>query len=1124
MFQAILKLLWDNAHLNNLPKHLIERALSEQLAILTDMTYNKDPNRRQYVLHCVDEIKAKRDCILPSVRHLHSICKSFSKSSASSYQKADKQTLGDLNRQHEIVKLLSMSLKHCHNTAVQVTERTGCVLKPDTLINDGYSHSAYVDGHLDLMKFFLKEGDLYLSWPRCRELWETLVENPKAIDFDKDNCFEWFQKCLTDLEAETQQMFFEQKLLMLSPSEVSHHSFNCFKAYFESINLSIGHLRKNISPSLLVEHLELIGLDYLWNLVTECPKDNIADDAIDYLLNMSFLHVSPKLKKDAEILHKKFINSCFTRLQSVNNGTHPAMGKQQDAAVQEGCELETSITKDPTACDTDEGSPRTLTSISISKASALPINSKGIRMQKIRRLLLLAERYVSTIEETHPAKRTILPHAASFHGRAIKIQIVSEGSKKEDFSINSHTNELVGEVKKRVAEHKKRSTDQITLYHGDVLLCGNKERCLVGMIGPLEGQTWTCKSQDSVTTSLSSSSTALVVYQGASEKSAPTGDTSLLDNTKSRLSYLEEQEKSLPGVVMATENEGYLFKLFYSLGSLEDSLTVRQLRRLIHLIPTDDQAVESLQIIRYYSTPGNDRPLASASPSPKLSPRNKKIAPSGRASLEEAKIQLAKLFDAGSENMSPFRVLYNLEVLSAKLMPTNITEISQQFCQDFLECGGLRHILNVFEKESLPVDTDYDIRQSIYLVTLQLGAFLLCGQTPLGPSKYYESSKCIMNSSPATASEPSSGGTSSTVSTLQHSSPIMKPTPPKKSALDSSLIKKEQLELPVVMTPLDGVRSPIAICASKIVSTMLDSEFSDTVSCLMRVAWSAAAGNLKLASSTLGSAHADQQSTRFFATRRSRDSSTGSSGSTGSDPGNAQLSDTLHAGVCAQQQVVSCGDAQIAGEALDFLVKCLQLRNHNISCFYNLPLVNDFIIDTLLGSPSKEVRQSSCEQFVKLSKIRITNRNLSFELSDFVSSNASSSKYLSPKQFLTKALLKTPVPLWMPSCKARGISHSILAQCTEYFELRCFLLKNLSKQEQDLLGENAHQMMEDELTFLNNFTLCHRLHIDCILIAGHLRLMEALVTCDGIDKTVVGATLIPEILNVYLFPSSRYVY
>ena len=1080
------------------------------------MSYNKDPNRRQYVLHCVDDIKEKRECILPAVRHLHAICKSFSKNSTTSYQKADKQTLGDLNKQHEIVKLLSMSLKHCHNIAVQEANRASVALTEDTIINDGYCHSAYVDGHLDLMKFFLKEGDLYLSWPRCRELWETLVENPRAIDFDRDNCFEWFQKCLTDLEPETQQLFFEEKLLMLSPTQASHHSFNCFKAYFESINLSMGRLKKNISPSLMVDNLELVGLDYLWALITECPKENIADEAIEYLLNMTFAHVSSKLKKDPEGLHKKFIDNCFSRLQSVNNGRQPTTGKQQDAAVHEGFELETSISHDSNSCSTEEGVPKTLTSISISKSSALPINAKGIRMQKIRRLLLLAERYVSTIEETHPAKRTILPHAGSFHGRAIKIKVITEGSKKEDLIINSHTNELVGEVKVRIAQQKKQNVDLVTLYYGDTLLSGSKERCLVGMIGPLDGQVWTYKTQDSVTTSLSSSSTALVVYQGASDKISA-GESSILDNSKSRISHLEEQEKSLPGVVMAKENEGRLFKLFFSLSNLEDSLTIRQLRRLIHLIPTDEETIESLQIIRYYSTPGNDRPLASASPSPKLSPRNKKMAPSRHASLEEAKNQLGKLFDSGAEGMSPFRVLYNLEVLSGKLMPLNETNMCQQFCQDFLECGGLRHILNVLEKDSLPVDTDYDIRQSIYLITLQLGAFLLCGQTPLGPSKLYESNATATNScNPIT--EPSTGGSTSTLSSLQHSSPVMKPTPPKKSALDFSILKKEQLELPKSNAPLEGVRSPIAACASKIVSTMLDSEFSETLSCLMRVAWSAAAGNLKLASSTLGSAHTDQQSTRFLATRRSRDSSTGSSGSTGSDPGSIQPSDFLHAGVCAQQQIVSCGDAQIAGEALDFLVKCLQLRNHNISCFYNLPSVNDFIIDTLLGSPSEEVRQRSCEQLIRLSKIRITNRNLNFELNESVTTT---SRYLNPKQFLTKALLKTPVALWMPSCKARGISHAILAQCSEYFDLRCFLLKNLTKHEQDLLGENACQMMEDELTFLNNFTTCHRLQIDCILISGHLRLMEALVTCDGIDKTVVGKTLIPEILNSYLFPSSR---
>ncbi len=36
--QAILQLLWDVSHLDSLPKHLVERALSEQLNILTDMS------------------------------------------------------------------------------------------------------------------------------------------------------------------------------------------------------------------------------------------------------------------------------------------------------------------------------------------------------------------------------------------------------------------------------------------------------------------------------------------------------------------------------------------------------------------------------------------------------------------------------------------------------------------------------------------------------------------------------------------------------------------------------------------------------------------------------------------------------------------------------------------------------------------------------------------------------------------------------------------------------------------------------------------------------------------------------------------------------------------------------
>ena len=333
--QAILKLLWDNAHLLSLPKVLVERALSEQLAILTEMTVNRDLNRRDYVLQCVDDIKHKSHCVLPAIKHLHAICKSFSRGNTI-YQKADKQTLADLNKQHEIVKLLSVSLKHCHDLATKGAGKSG--LKPDTLIDNRYSHAECVEGHLDLMKFLLKEGDLYLRWSRCEVLWETMVTNPNAIDYDQDNCFEWFEVCLPDLQQETQKDFFKQKLLAWKPSKVTERSFSCFKAYFECVNVSAGNLRRTTSPSsTVVENLDLEGLDYLWQVITDCDKDEIADEAIEYLLSMSFNRVNVRLKKESAKLHKKFISNCYSQLESIC-AIPPTENKQE--ALREGCELE----------------------------------------------------------------------------------------------------------------------------------------------------------------------------------------------------------------------------------------------------------------------------------------------------------------------------------------------------------------------------------------------------------------------------------------------------------------------------------------------------------------------------------------------------------------------------------------------------------------------------------------------------------------------------------------------------------------------------------------------------------------------------------------------------------------
>ena len=146
------------------------------------------------------------------------------------YTKANKQTLSELNKQHEIVKLLSTSLNKAHLKAEEVSRKLGLALRGDTLVDGRYTHKEYVDAHLELMMFLLKEGDLYLSWSRCKELWETLVDNPNSIQLDQDSIFVWFTKCLTDLEPETQKDLFNQKLLTVRPASTSQKSFSCIKA------------------------------------------------------------------------------------------------------------------------------------------------------------------------------------------------------------------------------------------------------------------------------------------------------------------------------------------------------------------------------------------------------------------------------------------------------------------------------------------------------------------------------------------------------------------------------------------------------------------------------------------------------------------------------------------------------------------------------------------------------------------------------------------------------------------------------------------------------------------------------------------------------------------------------
>jgi hypothetical protein len=65
-------------------------------------------------------------------------------------------------------------------------------------------------------------------------------------------------------------------------------------------------------------------------------------------------------------------------------------------------------------------------------------------------------------------------------------------------------------------------------------------------------------------------------------------------------------------------------------------------------------------------------------------------------------------------------------------------------------------------------------------------------------------------------------------------------------------------------------------------------------------------------------------------------------------------------------------------------------------------------------------------------------------------------------------------------------------------------------------------MLEDELTFLHSYGPCSR-EEDCTLLAGHLRLVEALLSAEGVSTDEVGRNVISDLLDSHLFPASKVI-
>uniref|UniRef100_A0A672T582 Ubiquitin carboxyl-terminal hydrolase 24 n=1 Tax=Sinocyclocheilus grahami TaxID=75366 RepID=A0A672T582_SINGR len=1037
----VLEVLWELAHLPTLPTTLVQQALEEHLTILSDAYAVKETIKRNYIIKCIEDIKKSSQqtnpqtvWVVPALRQLHEITRSFIKQT---YQKQDKSIIQDLKKNFEIVKLITGSLVSCHRLAVSVAGSNG--LSGSTLVDGRYSYQEYLEGHLKFLAFFLQEASLYLVWNRAKEIWECLVSGMDVCELDREMCFEWFTKGQHDLESDVQQQLFKEKILKLEPYEITMNGFNLFKTFFENVNLS-DHRLKRQGTQLCVERLDLAGMDFIWRIAMESPDEDIANEAIHLIITYSYINLNPKMKKDSVSLHKKFIADCYKRLEAASS----ALG---------GPTLTHAVTR-ATKMLTATAMPTVATSVqSPSRSSKLVI---------IERLLLLAERYVITIEDLYSVPRTILPHGASFHGHPVTLHITYE-STKDTFTLEAHSNETIGSIRWKIAEQLSCPVDNVQIFANDSMLTMNRDQKLLNQLGFSDEQSLTVKSSGTGTPSGSSAD---------SSASASSSSSGVFNSA-----YAMEQEKSLPGVVMALVCN--VFEMLYQLANLEEPRITLRVRKLLLLIPTDPEVQDALDNFKTLFTLGSG---SQASKSPSLS--------SKQQHQQSAASILESLFRSSAPGMSTFRVLYNLEVLSSKLMPTSDDEMAKtsvkSFCENFLKAGGLSLVVNVMQRDSIPSEVDYETRQGVYSICLQLARFLLVGQAmpSLLDEELSKEGLDTLSSRPFRNAGRQSGRQLSVCG-----------TPEKSSYRQVSMSDRSSIRVEEIM--------PAARVA---IQTMEVGDFTSTVACFMRLTWAAAAGRLDL----VGSSQPIRETTNSLLPLgvRSRVSSTGSNCSSGSE---GEVT-TLQAGICVKQLFVSIKDTIIAREALSLLVTCLQLRCQQLSSFYTLPSVNDFIIDILLGSPSGEIRRVACDQLYTLSQ----------------SDTSAYPDLQKPNLFLLKVVLTAQLPLWSPTSIMRGVNQRLLSQCTEYFDLRCQLLDDLTTSEMEQLQIGPAAMLEDEISWLDNFepTWTNELETseaDNILLAGHLRLIKTLLSLCGSEKEQFGPSLIQQLLDDFLFRASRII-
>lgn len=322
MAHKVLTLFWNLAHAEDVPTEIMDQALAAHVKILDySCSQERDAQKTVWLDKCVDELKTGEVWALPALKQIREICCLYDLNTTNVHSQRThhmyyrQEVIERLQHQHSLVILVTNSLTN-YMDRLRLLVKENPELTSENYLPDGrYCHVLQVQERLNFLRFLLKDGQLWLCAEQAKQIWQCLAENA-VFASDREACFKWFSKLMgdePDLDPGINKDFFENNILQLDPLLLTESGIRCFERFFKAVNIKEGKLKPKRRNTLTEDH-DLIGLDYLWKVLTVC-SDDIAGRAIELLKEVS-TNLGLRLLSTQLEFHETFITECFDRLRA----------------------------------------------------------------------------------------------------------------------------------------------------------------------------------------------------------------------------------------------------------------------------------------------------------------------------------------------------------------------------------------------------------------------------------------------------------------------------------------------------------------------------------------------------------------------------------------------------------------------------------------------------------------------------------------------------------------------------------------------------------------------------------------------------------------------------------------